>query len=255
VGWLGALPFIAPVLILKYTFSLYAEKVHCSFVALEQAKVEVERANAAQRKSMSGLIDTVSAIIDARDNSTYGHSRQVARYAVAIAKEMGMAPAEVVTVRVASLLHDLGTVGVPEVILKKPARLTDEEYAIIKEHAILGERILSEVSELGEVARIVGEHHEKFNGTGHPRGKAGSAISLGGRIIAAAEALDSMLSDRPYSRGRPLEEALAELVRCASMHFDPQVVAAIHRVVEHAGPGAFVNSALLPREGLGDIAV
>jgi diguanylate cyclase (GGDEF)-like protein/putative nucleotidyltransferase with HDIG domain len=243
VGLMGALLFSLPVLVLRYTFTLYARKSHSSIVALRKAKQEVEAANAAQQRTVDQLIVMISRIIDARDNSTYGHSRQVANYAVAIAREMEMAEAEIETLRTAALLHDLGKVGVPEAILKKPARLTPEEYTIIKEHAALGERILAEVEELGRVARAVGEHHERFDGTGYPQGKAGEAISLAGRILAVADTLDSILSDRPYSRARPLDVALAELRRCSGQQFDPRVVAVALRLAETLGPGAFVNSA------------
>ncbi|HWI66199.1 MAG TPA: HD-GYP domain-containing protein [Symbiobacteriaceae bacterium] len=243
VGLIGALLFSVPVLVLRYTFTLYARKSQSSIQALRRAKQDVENANARQERTLEQLIIMISSIIDARDNSTYGHSRQVASYAVAIGQLMGMSPDEVAQLRTAALLHDLGKVGVPEAILKKPARLTPEEYATIKEHAALGERILAQVEELAPVARIVGEHHERYDGTGYPEARTGEAITLAGRIVAVADTLDSILSDRPYSKARSLEAALAELERCAGSHFDPRVVAAVHQLAETIGPGAFVNSA------------
>ncbi|HWI52910.1 MAG TPA: HD-GYP domain-containing protein [Symbiobacteriaceae bacterium] len=243
VGLIGALLFGVPVLVLRYTFTLYARKSQSSILALRKAKQEVEQAHAKQERTLEQLIIMISSIIDARDNSTYGHSQQVARYAMAIGQVLGMSPEEIRHLRTAALLHDLGKVGVPEAILKKPARLTPAEYAIIQEHAALGERILAQVEALEPVARVVGEHHERYDGTGYPQARAGEAISLAGRIVAVADTLDSILSDRPYSRARPLAAALAELERCAGQHFDPQVVAAVHQLVADLGPGAFVNSA------------
>ena len=136
----------------------------------------------------------------------------------------------------------MGKVSIPEAILHKPERLTPEEYEIVKEHTRVGERILAEVGPLTEVARMVGEHHERFDGSGYPRGKAGAEISLGGRIVAVADSLDSILSDRPYSKGRSLAWALAELDRCAGTQFDPLVVEALHRVVQEEGAEFFVKS-------------
>jgi putative nucleotidyltransferase with HDIG domain len=243
VGWMGALLFIVPILVLRYTFTLYVRNARRSIQALQLAKQEVEQAHSAQERTLRELIEVIAAVIDARDNSTFGHSRQVAWYAEHVGRQLGLGERDLNTLRTAALLHDLGKVGVPEPILKKPARLTSEEYEIIKQHAALGERILGTVSELGPVARAVGEHHERFDGSGYPQGKRGDEITLAGRIVAVADTLDSILSDRPYSRARPLAAALAELDRCAGSHFDPAVVAAVHALVAQLGPGAFGNSA------------
>jgi HD-GYP domain-containing protein (c-di-GMP phosphodiesterase class II) len=168
-----------------------------------------------------------------------GHSGRVAAYAVALGEELRLGERELAYLHTAGLLHDLGKIGVPEAILHKPARLTPEEYAIVQGHAALGERILAAVRPLAEVARMVGDHHERYDGAGYPHAEAGEAITRGGRILAVADTLDSILSDRPYAEGKPLAWALAELDRCAGAHFDPEVVAALHRVVAARGP-AFV---------------
>ena len=104
------------------------------------------------------------------------------------------------------------------------------------------ERILAEVGLLGEVARMVGEHHERYNGSGYPAAKRGEAISIGGRVLAVADTLDSILSDRPYAQGKPLPWALDEIDRCAGTLFDPVVAAALHRLVQDRGPEFFFTS-------------
>ncbi|HET7771635.1 MAG TPA: HD domain-containing phosphohydrolase, partial [Chloroflexota bacterium] len=170
------------------------------------------------------------------------HSRRVAKFAVAIGKELGMSTSDLATLHTAGLFHDLGKVGIPEAILHKPAKLTADEYTVIKEHAALGQRILSEVPQLADIARMVGEHHERFDGYGYPLGLAAEQISLGGRILVVADALETMLADRPYSRGRELHMALAELDRCAGSHFDPLVVSAVHRAVAVLGADFFASA-------------
>lgn len=244
-GWIGDLMFAVPLLILRYTLGLYTRRSQQSISVLQKAKEEVEQAHREKEETLRNLIETISSIIDARDNATFGHSRQVARYAVTLGRELSLPAVELAMLHTAALLHDLGKVGIPEAILHKPGRLTAEEYAIVKEHASLGEQILQEVPQLGRVARMVGEHHERYDGGGYPAGKAAEEISIGGRILAVADALDSILTDRPYSKGRPLDWALAELDRCTWSQFDPEVMAALHRIVEREGADYFPNAATL----------
>lgn len=243
VGWAGAIVFLAPICMLRYCFTLYAGTALESIAELKQAKEDVEAANLEKEQTLDQLILTISAIIDARDRSVYGHSYQVARYSVALAEEMGLTPEVVQRIRIAALLHDLGKIGISEGILHKPGRLTADEYAVIQRHAGLGAEILSQVRALEDVARMVGEHHERFGGGGYPDGKAGEEITIGGRIIAVADTMDTILSDRPYARARPLSRALEEVRRCSGEQFDPQVVDALLRLAtEHDGK-LFVNSA------------
>ncbi|HYG58224.1 MAG TPA: diguanylate cyclase, partial [Symbiobacteriaceae bacterium] len=148
VGSVGAVAFLTPILLLRFFFSLFASRTQQSIAELEAAKLKAEAADFEKQRTLDQLIVTVAAIIDARDRSVYGHSRQVARYAVAVAEEMRLQPSTVQRIRVAALLHDLGKIGVPESILHKPGRLTAEEYAIVKQHAPLGAQLLSEVGSL-----------------------------------------------------------------------------------------------------------
>jgi putative nucleotidyltransferase with HDIG domain len=243
IGMVGVAMFVVPLLLLRYSLSLYANQVQRTIGTLQQAKTDVEQARDAQEETVRELVQTVAMIIDARVNSVSGHSRRVARYATAIGKEMGLAEPELDLLYTAGLFHDLGKVGIPETILHKPARLTEDEYQVVKEHAQIGERLLSEVPLLAEVARMVGEHHERFDGTGYPRGQHGHQTSLGGRILVVADSMESMLADRPYAKGKTLPEAVRELQRCAGAHFDPEVVAATRRAIAALGADFFTGPA------------
>jgi len=251
LGPLGMAIFALPLLVTRFTLAHAARKNREALLTmevakgeLEQAHAELEGAHAELEQALQQMIATVAAIIDARDQAVGGHSDRVATYAVAFGAELGLSPTALAELHTAGLLHDLGKIAVPESILLKPAKLTDEEYAIVKEHAATGERILAGMPLLGEVARMVGDHHERFDGGGYPHGQVGTAITLGGRILALADTLDSILSDRPYSRGKPLVWALGEAGRCAGGHFDPEVVAALQRVALARGPGFFETSAV-----------
>ncbi|HYG58954.1 MAG TPA: diguanylate cyclase, partial [Symbiobacteriaceae bacterium] len=243
MGWPALPVFVLPLLIMRQTYKAHMRRSREAFETAERGRQALEEAHRLQGRSMEQLIEVVSTIIDARDASVSGHSQQVARYAVAIAREIGLPESEVAAIRHGALLHDLGKVGIPEAILHKPAKLTEEEWVVMKAHTHIGERILWQVEGLQATARIVGEHHERYNGKGYPSGLKQQEIALGARIVALADALDSILSDRPYSRAKGLVWAMEEIERCSGEHFDPAVVAAFRRVVAAQGTGFFVNSA------------
>jgi len=238
-GPVGVVMFVVPLVILRHSAGLYVKRTESAIAQLKSAKEEVEQAHFKKEETLRQLIETVAKIVDARDSAVLGHSQRVARYSVAMAQEMGLTPGELAVIHTAGLLHDMGKIAVPEAILNKPDRLTPEEYRLVKEHAAVGERILSEVAPLGDVARIVGEHHERWDGTGYPRGRAAGEISLGGRIMSVADTLDTILSDRPYARARDFDWALHEIDRCAGTQFDPEAVKALHRLVAERGPEFF----------------
>jgi diguanylate cyclase (GGDEF)-like protein/putative nucleotidyltransferase with HDIG domain len=182
------------------------------------------------------LLETVTALafaIDAKDHYTQGHSQSVARLAAEIARELGLGNAEVEEVRVAGILHDIGKIGVPEIILNKPAHLTMEEFDLMKSHAVLGEKILEplKVKAIERIRRMIRHHHEMFDGSGYPDHLKGEAIPLGARILTVADCFDTMVSQRAYKRGRTSEEAVAELRRCCGTQFDPVPVGALIRVL------------------------
>jgi diguanylate cyclase (GGDEF)-like protein/putative nucleotidyltransferase with HDIG domain len=168
--------------------------------------------------------------LDLRDVATARHSETVGRYAEAIATELGLAADHVERVRVAGVLHDIGKLGISDAVLLKPSRLESHEWQEIQRHPEIGARIL-EHANLRDVANWVLSHHERMDGTGYPRGLAGPAIPLEGRILAVADAYEAMTADRPYRSALSAQEARAELRRGAGAQFDPQVVAAFERVV------------------------
>ncbi len=170
------------------------------------------------------VITAMASAIDARDTYTHGHSQRVTEYAVAIAEEMGLSLAEVEIIRNASILHDVGKIGIKEDILKKPGRLTEEERREMEYHPFIGTKILQSVKLLEPVMPLVYHHHERFDGTGYPDGLRGEEIPLGARIISVADAFESMTSDRPYRKALPLDEAISELRYGSGRQFDPRIV-------------------------------
>jgi putative nucleotidyltransferase with HDIG domain len=173
-----------------------------------------------------GTIAALAAAVDAKDPYTFGHSTEVTEHAVRIAKQMGLSDEEVHTIRIAGMLHDIGKIGIDRSILHKPGRLSDEERAIINTHPTIGADILAPLDFLKDAIPLILFHHERYNGGGYPSGISGMAIPLGARIISVADSFNAMVSDRPYRKGIPLEEALGELERNAGTQFDPEVVTA-----------------------------
>ena len=167
---------------------------------------------------------------DARDNYTQGHSERVARYAVSIAKEMGLSNNEINYLEQASLLHDIGKIAVPDSILHKKEKLTEEEWLIIKRHPEHSQRILSKLSFLSQIIPTVLYHHKRFDNKGYPSEETQASIPLAARILAVADAFDAMTSDRPYRDRLAVEEALEELKRCSGTQFDSKVVEALEKV-------------------------
>jgi putative nucleotidyltransferase with HDIG domain len=169
-------------------------------------------------------IRSLAAAIDAKDSYTHGHSRRVTDLSVGLAMQMSLAKTEVDTIRHASLLHDVGKIGISEQILLKPGRLTDEEFETIKSHPHIGAGILNSIEFLKNVCEIIKHHHERYDGRGYPDGLAGSEIPLGSRIICVADSFDAITSQRPYRRPLTFQEAVDEVVRCSGSQFDPEIV-------------------------------
>jgi diguanylate cyclase (GGDEF)-like protein/putative nucleotidyltransferase with HDIG domain len=176
------------------------------------------------------VLDLAEAV-DLRFSGSARHSETVGRYAEMMARELGLSSEQTGRVRLAGLLHDIGKVGVPDGILKKPAKLTAEELDVIKQHPELGARILEHPS-LADVRAWVGAHHERIDGEGYPRGLFGADIPLEARILAVADAYEAMTSDRSYRASIGHAAARAELRRCAGTQFDPRVVVALLAVLE-----------------------
>jgi HD-GYP domain-containing protein (c-di-GMP phosphodiesterase class II) len=175
-------------------------------------------------------LDWVTSAVDAKDRYTRAHSRRVALLARKLAVACGMTAAGADRVYLAGLFHDIGKIGVPESILHKPGRLSDDEFELMKLHAELGAMMLDDVPDFGDLAAAVLHHHERFDGRGYPRQLSGQDIPLAARILCLADSLDAMTSHRPYKKPVSLGDALQEISRCAGDHFDPEISAHLDRI-------------------------
>lgn len=190
-------------------------------------------ASLAQRGALS-IIYALAATVDAKDHYTYGHSKKVSEYAVALAEALQIPRDRVITIRAAALLHDIGKIGVPDSILNKQGPLTEAEWEPIKEHPQLGVEILRHVIDLINCLPAILHHHEHYDGTGYPAGLQGDNIPLEARILAIADAYDAITSLRPYRKRLSPQEALVELKRCAETQFDPGLVDIFNTIIEPA---------------------
>ncbi|MCX7730575.1 MAG: HD domain-containing protein, partial [Candidatus Caldatribacterium sp.] len=178
------------------------------------------------------LLFALAQALEYYDGSTRVHSEVSAGYALEIARSLGLPEEKARLVRWAALVHDVGKIFIPQSILRKPGKLTDEEYELVKLHAVKGEDLLAGIKDLEPVARIVRHHHERFDGTGYPDGLRGEEIPLESRILAVVDAFEAMTSDRPYRRAMGIDEALEELKRSSGTQFDPRVVQAMVALIE-----------------------
>jgi HD-GYP domain-containing protein (c-di-GMP phosphodiesterase class II) len=172
------------------------------------------------------FVGSLAQALDARDAYTAGHSRRVSEYSSAIAKAMDVPEEELETIRIGALLHDLGKIGISDLVLQKPGRLTPEENELIRQHPVIGRRILENVQGLGAYLDIVELHHENLDGSGYPHGLKGGGTPLHARIVKVADAYDAITSDRPYRPGKSHTEAIAILRRACGSEMDPAVVEA-----------------------------
>jgi diguanylate cyclase (GGDEF)-like protein/putative nucleotidyltransferase with HDIG domain len=186
------------------------------------------------------LAEALAVAGDLREGGTGAHSRQVAEWSAAVAEQLGLTENDVLRVRLGGWLHDVGKIAVPDGILTKPGKLTEEEWEIIRTHPTVGDELLRNFPELSLACDAVGHHHERYDGTGYPDGLAGDKIPLDARIVGAIDAYCAMTTERPYQPRRSPTEAIAELCRCAGTQFDPTVVDALIAVLTRlpAGLGA-----------------
>jgi HD-GYP domain-containing protein (c-di-GMP phosphodiesterase class II) len=197
---------------------------------VEQRTHELNHALDSLEDAYRTTLKALTAALETRDAETHGHSERVVTFSLRLGRELGLNREQLRSLEFGSLLHDIGKIGVPDAILRKPAKLTDEEWVKMREHPLHGQQILREILFLEGAARVVGQHHEKWDGTGYPSGLCGEEIDINARIFAVADAFDAMTSDRVYRAARPYEEAAEELEKFSGRQFDPTVVTAFHRV-------------------------
>jgi hypothetical protein len=205
VGPLSAVLVLAPLTVARWAFAQYADQ------------------HAAHERTVAALVQAV----EAKDHYTRGHSERVARASVLIGRTVSLSSQRTSVLHFAGMLHDVGKLGVPTRVLQKTGALTDEEFATIARHPVRGLEMVREIEFLGEAFEGILHHHERLDGRGYPMGLAGEAIPEFARIIAVADAFDSMTSTRSYRQARSVDEAVHELQRCSGTQFDPRFVEAL----------------------------
>jgi len=233
---IGLLVFFLPVLTISYAFRLYVSQTKKYVAKLESMNIALDEVN-------MDLLETLGAVIDAYDVFTYGHSAQIAIYVDAIANEMDISQEDRSLFVKTALIHDIGKVGVTEDIVGKQGMLTDEELHLIQRHPEIGADIIQRMSGLKAMVPLVRHHHERWDGKGYPSGLAGEKIPLGARIIALADSVDAMFSQRPYRHYLSFIDVVNEVKKCSGTQFDPKVVDALLSVVNEKGEDFFKDSA------------
>jgi putative nucleotidyltransferase with HDIG domain len=229
---MGLLLMVIPMVLLRVSQKQYIERTREVVTELRE-KNQILKKNSEEISELNeGLLVTLSEIIDLRDPYVLGHSKQVSKYATEIARVLGLNDKQVDLIRKAGLLHDIGKLGISMDILTKPGKLTSEEYETIKEHAALGGELVKNSPSLRPLVSIIRHHHEFFDGKGYPDRMAGNQISIEARIISVADAIEAMISDRPYRRAIKPGRVMEELKRCSGSQFDPLVVEAALQILE-----------------------
>lgn len=191
---------------------------------------ELDHALGSLENAYRSTLQALTAALETRDAETHGHSERVVTFSLRLGREYGLNAKELKALEFGSLLHDIGKIGVPDAILRKPAKLTEEEWERMREHPLHGQQILRGIEFLEGAARVVAQHHEKWDGSGYPLGLKAEEIDICARIFAVADAFDAITSDRVYRKAQSYDAAARELDDWANRQFDPKVVEAFHRV-------------------------
>ncbi|MCF7890407.1 PAS domain S-box protein [Candidatus Bipolaricaulota bacterium] len=197
--------------------------------------LDITERKKAEKKLEQTTLETLQALnrtIEAKDEYTGGHIDRVQRLSVKAGRKLGLSEEKLEQLRYASILHDIGKIGVPDSILGKPGELNEREWEEMEKHPEVGERIVSQVDRLKRAAKIIGQHQERYDGTGYPKGLQGDEITLEAQIVAVADAWDAMRTDRPYREALPREEAMRELKENAGTQFDPEIVEVMLELIE-----------------------
>ncbi len=191
---------------------------------VEERTAQLRGALQQLEQSYDDTLEALGGALDLKDAETEGHCKRVTAFTIAIAREMKVDPQLLPQIARAAFLHDIGKMAIPDRILRKPGPLTPEEREVMRTHCEIGYNMVTRIPFLREAAEIVLSHQEYYDGTGYPRGLKGEDIPLGARIFAVADALDAMISDRPYRKALPMSHAREEVRTCAGTQFDPAVV-------------------------------
>ena len=240
LGLVGVVVFVLPLTVAWYSFNLYmmksteVRKQNKELVAMNES---LQRTSERLEASHVSVIAALLGSLAAKDHYTQGHSASTMHHALAAAKALGLGPDEVAAVNLGALFHDIGKIGIPEHILRKPTALTEEEWAEMKTHPIIGANLIGEVPNLERIRPIVLAHHERYDGSGYPNGLRADEIPLAAQIIAVADTYEAMTSTRPYRAALSHEAALAELRLVSGTQLNPVVVDALIRQLDTPGPG------------------
>ena len=208
----------------KRCYETYLERM----IAQRTAELDgaLQSLEGAYRTTLKALVTA----LETRDSETHGHSERVVAFSLRLGQEMNLSDEELSSLEFGSLLHDVGKIGVPDAVLRKPAPLTEPEWYEMRKHPLHGEQILGGIGFLEGASRVVAQHHERWDGSGYPVGLRGEQIDLNARIFAVADAFDAIMSDRVYRVGKSYEAAAREIEEWAGRQFDPAVVEAFRRV-------------------------
>ena len=215
--------FVGIGMIILFSLNVLRTAGNIHMMELRRQKKELAKRKRQMEKVSLQMIQTLSTTIEAKDEYARGHSHRVAEYAALIADELGWSSEEIMNLKYAAHLHDIGKIGIPDMLLNKPARLTPEEYSVIKEHTVIGAEILKNISLIPHVAEVARSHHEHYDGTGYPDGLAGEDIPLSARIVAIADSYDAMNSRRIYRNALPPEKIFEEIENNRGLQFDPEL--------------------------------
>jgi len=219
-------PFVPEVLLTRVRHMINLDRLQRNLEA------EVEKKTKENEGLFLHVVSSLASAIDAKDTYTNGHSDRVASYAWEIARRAGYEGKKLEDIYMMGLLHDVGKIGIPDAVINKPAKLTDEEYAIIKNHPVMGARILGEIREMPSLANGARWHHERYDGRGYPDGLSGEVIPEEARIIAVADAYDAMTSHRSYREPLPQGVVRQEIEKGRGTQFDPAFASIMLEMIE-----------------------
>ena len=250
----GVLDYLTKPIELEQLYDAVNRALHRRTLLKEQRRIErsireevaertneLEQEKAHLRDMMVSVVEMLVNAMEAKDVFQRGHSARVAEIGASVAEYLGLAPDVVEDVRVAGRLHDVGNIGIREDVLNKPGSLSPEEFAHIKDHVRLGVQILTPLRHIERAVLFVGDHHEHWDGWGYPNGKSGEQISIGGRILAAAEAFDALTSNRAYRQSLTPDDAAEQLRLSVGSLLDPRVYEALCVVVKRRKSLVFID--------------